>query len=372
MRSAAALLFTLAALAPAARADVVAPTAPSPPHEFLGEAKALLAVGACAQLDGPPPAVKEEILAAHCKAVRAAQDEYKASWVAVARPFFAEHVPHDLPKTVVYPFAGGDLSLEPAGDPTALAHLDDKELKSALAVVAKELASLYRANFSVTMNMISAMRGGRLPTQLIFGLSALSIQGYEPVSLRYFRLSPSGAIEYLTDADVARIAGVTDVGKRNREYANIELRFKKHGETRVQTYRHIQANLDDAHLKKDPSALLHLQQKGAVAGMTKAASYLLSFDDFKTMRQYIIDHVVWMVSDTTGLPPTYGRAAGFDYETYGEWGTPNMAAGKGIAGVWHKEFDAQPKRPLAFRFGYPDMKLHGHLVIMKKAAAARP
>ena len=31
------------------------------------------------------------------------------------------------------------------------------------------------------MNMIGAMRGGQLPTQLIFGLSALTIHGYEPV-----------------------------------------------------------------------------------------------------------------------------------------------------------------------------------------------
>ena len=50
-----------------------------------------------------------------------------------ARAFFAAHVPKDVPKKVVYPFAGGDLStaltvypdadeitnmsLEPAGDP---------------------------------------------------------------------------------------------------------------------------------------------------------------------------------------------------------------------------------------------------------------
>jgi hypothetical protein len=102
--------------------------------------------------------------------------------------------------------------------------------------------------------------------------------------------------------------------------------------------------------------------------MTKAASYLLTFDEFKRMRQYVIDHVDWMVSDSTGLAPTYGTPAGFDYETYGEFRTSNMAAGQPIAPVWKKLFDSQPKRPIKFRFGYPDGAHRGHLIIMTRRA----
>src|SRR4051812_49642148 len=100
---------------------------------------------------------------------------------------FATLVPSSVPKTVVYPFAGGDLStaltvypdadeittlaLEPAGDPLDLGRVSDKQLQGALKTVATELESLYHSNFSVTMNMITAMREGELPTQLIFSLS---------------------------------------------------------------------------------------------------------------------------------------------------------------------------------------------------------
>jgi hypothetical protein len=364
--------------------------AAEPGHEFIAEAKTLLVVGACAE--GAAPEGKAELVAAHCKKVQAAQADYRKSWVAVARTFFAARVPTTIPKTVVYPFAGGDLStaltvypdadeittlsLEPAGDPTALTHLTDKQLKAALAVVATELGSLYRANFSVTMNMIGAMRGGMLPTQLIFSLSALVIHGYEPTSLRYFKLAPDGSLTYLTDADVERLAKLTDVGKRNREYANVELKFRRQGAAgaapREQIYRHIQANLDDAHLKADPAALRHLERKGTVAAMTKAASYLLTFADFKTMRGYVIDHVAWMVSDTTGLPPSYGKKAGFVYETFGSFENPNMKAGYAYAPEWRAEYAAQEKRPLAFRFGYPDHKHRGHLIIMSKPPDAAP
>ncbi|MBL0214858.1 MAG: hypothetical protein IPQ07_13365 [Myxococcales bacterium] len=353
--------------------------ADSKPHEFIEEAKALLVVGACAE--GTPPAtVKPAVLEAHCKKVHASQEDYKTNWLAKASEFFKANVPAGIPKIVVYPFAGGDLStaltvypdadeittlsLEPAGDPTSLARLSDKELKTSLAVVATELGSLYRANFSVTMNMIGAMRGGKLPTQLIFGLSALTIHGYEPVSLRYFQLADDGTIKYVTDEDLAQIATLKDAGKRNTALSNIELRFHKKGSAREQIYRHIMANLDDNHLRKTPAALKHLEAKGQVAGMTKAASYLLSFDDFKTMRKYVVDHVQWMVSDSTGLPPKYGKEAGFEYETWGTYEKSNMKAGGTVTPAWRALYAEQPKRALAFRFGYPDGKYHGHLIIM--------
>jgi hypothetical protein len=358
-----------------------APASAQTPHEFIDDAQALLVVGACA--DGKvPDTIKKETVDAHCKQVKAAQEDYKTSWLAKAKPFFEANVPKTLPKTVVYPFAGGDLStalavypdadeittlsLEPAGDPRALGKLDDKQLKTALAVVAKELSSLYRANFSVTMNMISAMRAGKLPTQLIFGLTALTIHGYEPVSMRYFKLSKDGDIVYLTDEDLAKIDKVKDVGARNKKLGNVELKFKKAGSKREQTYRHIMANLDDAHIKADRSALAHLEKKGNVAGMTKAASYLLTFSEFNTMRKYVIDHVEWMISDSTGLPPKYGTPAGFEYEVHGTYEQSNMAAGGPVTPQWRALYKAQPKRPLDFRFGYPDKKLRGHLVIMRK------
>ena len=361
--------------------QVVPAYAESPPHEFIDDAKALLVVGACA--DGAPPAtVKAELVEAHCKKVKEAQADYKTSWIAKARPFFETNVPKTVQKTVVYPFAGGDLStaltvypdadeittlsLEPAGDPRALGKLDDKGLKTALSVVAKELSSLYRSNFSVTMNMIGAMRSGKLPTQLIFGLSALAIHGYEPTSMRYFKLSKKGEIQYLTDEDLVKIDKIKDIGMRNRSLSNVELKFRKPGSKHEQTYRHIMANLDDAHIKADPRALAHLEQKGTVSGMTKAASYLLTFDEFKTMRKYVIDHIDWMVSDSTGLPPKYGEPAGFEYETHGIYEQSNMAAGGPVTPQWRKMFKEQPQRPLDFRFGYPDKKLRGHLVIMRK------
>jgi hypothetical protein len=111
---------------------------------------------------------------------------------------------------------------------------------------------------------------------------------------------------------------------------------------------------------------VHLEKKGHVAGMTKAASYLLSFGEFSTMRKYIIDHVDWMVSDSTGLPPKYGTPAGFEYETYGVYEGSNMDVGAEVTPQWRALYAKQPKRPITFRFGYPDHKWRGHLIVMRR------
>jgi hypothetical protein len=216
--------------------------------------------------------------------------------------------------------------------------------------------------------MISAMRSGALPTQLVFGLSALKIHGFEIVGLRYFTLTEAGAISYLTDTEVAAAPPATaKADRRNRVFANAELQFRKPG-GRVQIYRHIQTNLDNAHTTKDPRVLAHLRAKGPVAGMTKAASYLMGWDEFSNIRTYLLENVVWMVSDATGVPPKFGKAAGFEYETYGAFKESHIDGGKKIAKNWRDEWDKQPKRDLRFRFGYYDgSRGHtSHLVIMRK------
>lgn len=375
----------------AAPPEVTQPPVAAGGHDFTAEGKALLTVGACGDGSPAPESIKPEELTKHCDVIKAAQEAYVSGWLKLARAFFEEKVPKTIPKKVVYPFAGGDLStaltvypdadeittisLEPAGDPRTLAVLKGKELQAALGKVQYELKFLYRVNFSNTLNMIEAMRGGALPTQLIFALSALKIHGFEFVALRYFSLNDDGTIHYLDDADIAKTADPSQAKTaqaRNMVFSNAEVQFKRPN-GRVQVWRHLRGNLGNEAskgigdgLKKDPRIVKHLESKGAIAGMTKAASYLLSWDSFSIMRDYLIKNVQWMVSDATGVAPKWGKASGFEYETYGGFKNPHIPAGTGIAQDWRKEFEGQEKRTLGFRFGYYDKSNTNHLIIMRK------
>ncbi|HEY5935701.1 MAG TPA: hypothetical protein VIU61_13725 [Kofleriaceae bacterium] len=369
-------LIVLVALAGSARAE---------PRDLIADARELLVAGACAE--GTPKTVSPDVVTAHCKKVKASQASYRKSWLDPAREFFRAHVPTTIPKTVVYPFAGGDLStalavypdadeittlsLEPAGDVRALTRLAAGDVKAQLAVAASELSYFYSLNFSKTVNMAKAMQKSQLPTQLIFSLSALVIHGYEPVALRYFKLTPEGEITYLTDADLARIDQIKSVAQRNGELGNVEIKFRKLGEKREQTYRHIVANLDNKHLTENPAALRHLMKKGRVSAMTKAASYLMALGTFDTIRRYLLSNVDWMVSDTTGVAPKWGTPAGFEYEAWGKFESHSMGTAAGVVPSWRGLYKSQRPRPLKFRFGYGGTDAsgaftHKHLVIMRK------
>jgi hypothetical protein len=395
-------------------ADEPKPAPPAPKeqplegHDFTETGKTLAIVGAC-HPGATPEGYDEKLIAKHCKKINAVQTEYTDRWVKLAKPFFAERVPAAASKKVVYPFSGGDLStaltvypdadeittmsLEPAGDPRTLQALNDaatkpgtgkdgkatkpsasakQALDKALGTVEYELDFLYRVNFSNTRNMADAMRSGTLPTQLIFSLSALKVHGYEIVSLRYFTLNEDGSIKYLADEDIKNapdpLEGTGDgrvTEKRNRIFSNSEIRFRKPG-GKIQTHRQIRQDLGDKELAKDPRVMKHLESKGPIVSMTKAASYLLSWDSFSTMRNYLLKNTSWMVSDATGVAPKWGTPAGFEYETYGTFRAAHLDSGNGVSENWRLLFKSQEQRKLPFRFGYYDKDTKDHLVIMRK------
>ncbi|HVV85428.1 MAG TPA: hypothetical protein VHE35_20355 [Kofleriaceae bacterium] len=370
-----------AAVAPAV-VDAAPPQATAA-HDFVDEARALAALALC---DGDstfelPAGVRRT----HCARIAAISDRYRRTRLEPLREFLAGVVPHDLPSTVVYPFAGGDLStaltvfptarelttlaLEPAGDPRTAASLTPAERARALEVISIELDRLYVAGFSDTFRLYNAMRGGELPTQLVFSLAALSSHGCTLVHVHYFDLDANGQVAYLTDADVARLPppSPADIDERNRIFGDVELGFRCGDDPTVRIYRHLQANLDDDHLGgDDPRVLRYLEARGQVAAMTKAASYLLGWPSFSRMRRYLDDHVVWMISDASGLPPRFAQPAGFVQEVWGEFDGPHIDAGDGSALDWRHLFRSQPFRPLHVPFGYRDRNGHDHLVVTHK------
>ena len=99
--------------------------------------------------------------------------------------------------------------------------------------------------------------------------------------------------------------------------------------------------------------------------MTKAATHLLWSGHFGLIRGWLLEHVVWMVSDSTGIPPHFAEAAGFSQVTYGTFdgpalfGTPDARDADDL----RRMFTTQPPRELAFRYGYPDSHGHAHLIV---------
>jgi hypothetical protein len=359
-----------------------AATAPAEPPlggvDFTPEAKVLFRVAACGEGD-VPERFDASVVAHHCDELGRAYSDYRHSWVDVAEPFIANLRPKDLPQAVVYPFGGGDLasalatfpdateittiSLEPAGDIRPVDRLPRDLLRRELGVHRSHLERLFEKAHSRTDNLEKESKT-ELPGEVVFDLAALVVHGDEPVSLRYFRLQPDGSVAYVTQEDIN--AAKTPAARRAL-FTNAELRFRKAGApgAPVRILRHISFNLDDTHLKADPSLLAYLQARGKVAAMTKAATHLLWDRHFEVLRGYLNEHTDWMISDSTGLPPRVATADGYVQDTYGvfdgpaEFGAPDARDGNDLK----KLFASEPKRDLAFRYGYPDKNGHAHMIV---------
>lgn len=361
-----------------------------PSQFFNREARLLFRIVACAG-DEPIPREIEPVVTRHCRDFQPTIDGYKKKYLPRAQPFLLSLQPPGLPQTVVYPFGGGDLlsalttypgltevttlSLEHAGDPRAIVDVTPKDLEDALKKVRRRVSGLLIWTESTSENMIQLQRGG-IPGQLAFFLVGLAVHDQEPVALRFFKVNPDGVIRGISAEDIEERKS-SAAPKLNPwwkspdfsdAFSNSEITFRPagHPDAPTRIHRHIAADLSDEGLVKEPGVLIHLQGKGRVTAMTKAASYLLWSQPFGRICTYLLSNVEFMLSDSTGIPPRLAKRAGFDVLAYGRFEGPFLAAPATAARDMRILFESQPERELKFRYGYPDSARHDHLVLMQR------
>jgi hypothetical protein len=370
--------------------DEPAPEA-EPAADFGPQARRLFDFVGCR--GGAPASLDAKAVASFCAAQAKAIAAYRDGYLPKASTFLAGLRPASLPTAVVYPL-GGDLlsaltsypdarnittlSLERAGDPRRLDALTPAEVRASLEVIRATSSDLLPADGSKAANPPNR-RGGEIPGQLASSLIALAIHGYEPIGLRFFRVEPDGRLHYLTPSEIAALESesakrLRGPGRRTppdvpEAFSNSELVFVRKGEdprTQARVHRHIAADLSNGALAKAPGPLRHLAAKGRFAAMTKAASYLLWRDDFSMVRDVLLAQMVFMISDSTGIPPRYARKAGFAQETYGSYGRAFLEANAAIDAEMVQLWASQPRRALPIRYGYVDGQDRYHLLVTKK------
>ena len=363
------------------------------PVDFAADAKLYYRVVACKGTEPVPAHLDAATVDKHCVEMAKRYASIAERYLTPAQTFFAPLRPVDLPTTIVYPFGGGDLmsalvtfpdareintiSLEHAGDPTRLGKLNTKKkLAASLANYRNAVAGLLSLHDSTSENMRKLESGG-IPGQLSFHLTGMAVNGFEPVSLKYFRVEPDGKLHYLTQADIDALAKTKAKKKKgswvdtdfSEAFTHMELSFRKAGDAKapVVVHRHFAWNLNNGGF--DGSGLdKYLAAKGKVAAMTKAASYLIWNSGFSKIRDYLLTNMVWMVSDATGIAPGPAKKAGFTQTTYGTFkGAFLEEADPGVSEQMAKMWASQPRRKLPFRYGYPDAEKNLHLMITSRA-----
>jgi hypothetical protein len=347
------------------------------PAEFIDDVRLVFQVVTCQ--GGPVPSPLEaKTVDAYCARMKPKFERFRTHWGVTARDFIATQRPATLPIELVYPFGGGDLmmaltsfpdaavittlSLELAGDPRRLKTLADaKALEQSLKALDEAATTTLLSNDSKSVNL-SKIQRGEVPGQLSMHLMGLALHDQEPVSVRFFRVEPDGSLHYFTASEIAALepqkaSKLKETWKApdfSPAFANVEVQFVPKGQPGAsrRTHRHIGANLSDEGLAKAPGLLKHLDAKGQVAAMTKAASYLLWNNAFTTMREWLVAHAVFMISDSTGVPPRYWKKKGCAVQTFGNFQKSFLGTWEGYQEELREAFASAKKLPM--RFGYPD------------------
>ena len=363
----------------------------------MPEALAFYRVVACGQHGEIPATLDVAVVDKHCAEMHARYQRFQDKYVTPARAFFSELRPVGLPPRVVYPFGGGDLvsalvtfpdateittiSLEHAGDPTRLATLSRGALRASLGEFRAAVHGLLTNNDSTSENMRKLERGG-VPGQLSFHLTGAAALGYVPVALRFFSLDEDGAVRYLTQQEIDALQAVRAKRKKgswvdtdfSAAYTNMELTLRRASDPAAPlvVHRHFAANLANNGFRG--SALeRHLVAKGPVVAMTKAASYLLWSDSFAGIRDYLASSLTWMASDATGIPTRHAKRAGLVQTTYGRFAGAFLPdAPVSVNATMVQLWASQPRRKLAFRYGYPDSERNVHLMITERSPKGPP
>jgi len=380
---------------------LVTGTAAADGVDFADDAKLLYRIAACGNANQPLPAELTrgdakltekltKIVDRHCKKISEQLVKFRGQYFEKGRAWFDAVVPNTAPTTVVYPFGGGDLisalvafpnateittiSLEQSGDPRRLRRLTPAQLDASLGALRVEIGGLISVGSNTSENL-SAQQRNDLPGQVSSFLLGLVAAGFEPVAMRYFRFDDVGAIDYLDQAEIDAFEVVKKQSLKHDwqspsfspAFANVEIQYKKAGETTVRVHRHVGWNLGDGYMMKNPQLVRHLEKKGKVSVLTKGASYLLWRGDFSLIRNYMLDHLAWMLSDSTGIPPAYARSAGMVQETYGHYngafleGSQESRHDEAFVELWR----TQKRRKLPFRFGYVDKDKQAHVVVTR-------
>ncbi len=356
--------------------------------DFIDEARLLMRVVFNGGDELLPKCLDTETVHAHARRFAQRMARYRTGYAPVLHKFLQENLPQQRPAAVVYPFGGGDLisallafpnapelttlSLELAGAPCDLDALNHEDLLQSLRHLNARIGGMLSVGSNTSENL-SESQQNLLPVQVISFLTALAIHGYEPVAMYYFLLKNDGTIRHLSEADILEQKnGVADHlistwrrPKFSPAFANVEIRYKRanHSEAPTQIFRHIAANLHNGQFANNVPLQKHLAAKGQVCGLVKGASYHLWRNGYSLIRNCMLTHMPFIVSDSTGIPLEFSTAAGFSVTTFGKFRGSFLRADAAHNEAFRALWEKNPHVKMPSRFGYVDSADQAHMML---------
>lgn len=271
-----------------------------------------------------------------------------SSWVSQKK-----YLPSSAPKTLLYPFAGGDfyyanlfypnrdtvilIGLEPTGTRFQPDSIAADKMEDYLTTLDRCMFFPHKLGFFRTLSMdddfAHDLMNGTLHTFMFY----LARNGFSIHYVDYFDVDANGK-------KVAVEAGSEPKGLR--------IGFSNDGDKQVRELIYFSKDISNTGNKKDPSVLAFLKQRGPVVSFFKAASYLMYKDYFSDITNIVLGQSKIILQDDSGMPLATMQNGGFQAELLGEYSRTISLFSNYFQKDMRAEYEAKKPAKLPFTIGY--------------------
>jgi hypothetical protein len=226
----------------------------------------------------------------------------------------------NAPKTLMYPFAGGDffyanlfypnrdtlvmIGLEPVGGKFSVKDVEAAKLEDYLTTLDRCMFYPHKLGFFRTLSMdddfAHELMNGTFHTFLFY----LARNGFDLHYVEYFNVDAQGnsvAVEPGAEAKGMKIGYSNKSDKQARQLI------------------YISQDISNTANKKSPGTINFLKQRGSVVSFFKAASYLMYKDYFSDITNVVLGQSKIILQDDSGMPFAAMKQGGFEAEVLGEY-----------------------------------------------------
>lgn len=257
------------------------------------------------------------------------------------------------PKTLLYPFAGGDffyanlfypdrdtvimIGLEPLGTRFELLNQDAQKMEDYLTTLDRCMFYPHKLGFFRTISMDDdfshELMNGTLHTFLFY----IARNGFSLHYLEYFTLDENGK-------QVAVLQGAEPRG--------LKIGYSKAGDKLVRELVYFSKDISNSGNLNSPGLMAHLKQRGHVVSFFKAASYLMYKDYFSDIKDIVLVKSKVILQDDSGMPMGAMKNGGFNIELLGEYSKTIHLFENYFQKDMSDEYIAKKPQKLPFTIGY--------------------
>jgi hypothetical protein len=265
------------------------------------------------------------------------------------------HIKGDGSGLLMYPFSGPDIlnalaffpaadeyvmiGLELPGDIPDPLHYKGPGIYTELWKIKNALRTILQLNLFRTIEMMADFRADSFSNITGVMMFFLARYDYQILDIKKIFIDGGGNIKH----------GIPKMGEKDTD--GVEFTFRKKIGSPIQVVRFFSVDLSDSSLSHLRGFSSFLTGKRGFTTFIKSASYLLSYDNFKILRSYLLANSRLIVQEDSGIPYKYFSDKEWEMKFFGTYRVIEVFANR-FQGDLDSIMKLKNSGPIPFDFGY--------------------